>query len=41
MPPAPPPAVGVPAKVVKVLDDNVEPVKQMDQCLDYVLDYVI
>ncbi|GAB4818067.1 hypothetical protein N2152v2_005113 [Parachlorella kessleri] len=34
-------AVGVPATVVKVLDDTVEPVKAMDQCVDFILDYVI
>jgi serine O-acetyltransferase len=34
-------AVGVPAKVVKVLDDSVEPVLAMDQCTDFILDYTI
>lgn len=34
-------AVGVPAAVVKMLDASVEPVKAMDQCVDFILDYVI
>lgn len=43
-PSSPPPsaaAVGVPAKVCKVLDETVEPVKAMDQCVDYILDYQV
>ena len=34
-------AVGVPARVVKKLDKNVEPNKEMDQIQDFILDYVI
>jgi serine O-acetyltransferase len=34
-------AVGVPARVVKKLDEGVEPNKEMDQIQDFILDYII
>lgn len=34
-------AVGVPAQVVKRLDENVEPVQEMDMTADFILDYII
>ena len=34
-------AVGVPARVVKKLDEGVEPNRDMDQIQDFILDYVI
>lgn len=34
-------AVGVPAQVVKRLDETVEPVKEMDMTTDFILDYII
>jgi len=34
-------AVGVPAKVVKILSEDAEPTKDMDQIQDFILDYII
>jgi serine O-acetyltransferase len=34
-------AVGVPARVVKQLEEGVEPTKDMDQIQDFILDYII
>lgn len=34
-------AVGVPARVIKRLDEFEEPVKEMDQVSGFILDYVI